>query len=673
MSDFQKGFGGGPIGNVPGAVEPVVATGGANWMGAPGLPGATGPTGGGGGGSGSTGPTGYTGSTGAGGSPGAGGATGPSGATGAGGSAGATGSTGPTGSGGSAGSTGPTGATGAASTITGPTGATGAASTITGPTGKTGATGAASTVTGPTGYTGPSVTGSTGAASTITGPTGATGTTGSNSTVTGPTGATGAASSVTGPTGTGQGPTGATGAASTVTGPTGATGQQGAASTVTGPTGYTGPSVTGATGAASTVTGPTGATGQQGAASTVTGPTGYTGPSVTGATGAASTVTGPTGATGQQGAASTVTGPTGYTGPSVTGATGATGSAGPVEVTSINYQNANYQLALSDAGGLVQMDTTSAGLSLTVPANATVAFPIGTLIYVENLGPNIVTLSPAGGVTIEGAGLILWKQYQFLVLVKDGTDSWKNILIVPVFSAVAGVNQQTTNYTLALSDIGWRVLMLASSGNGALTLTVPLNSSVPLPVTTMIFVGNNGGVGGNLLTVTGPAGVTIRTLNGNTLAPLYQNGLLTKTATNNWHLDIWSQSVTGPTGPTGPTGYTGPSVTGATGAASTVTGPTGYTGPTGDRSHRSSVHCHRANRDGARIRWRHSRFVDLLTDLANWSRRHSRKSVGRNRVDVACSCVGQLHRRDIGCRAFWSGSALLGLDAASSSRRSCEG
>ena len=519
MSDFQKGFGGGPIGNVPGAVEPVVATGGANWMGAPGLPGATGPTGGGGGGSGSTGPTGYTGSTGAGGSSGAGGATGPTGYTGSGGSAGATGPTGWTGVGGSAGSTGPTGATGAASTITGPTGATGAASTITGPTGKTGATGAASTVTGPTGYTGPSVTGSTGAASTITGPTGATGTTGSNSTVTGPTGATGAASSVTGPTGTGQGPTGATGAASTVTGPTGATGQQGAASTVTGPTGYTGPSVTGATGAASTVTGPTGATGQQGAASTVTGPTGYTGPSVT-------------------------------------GATGATGSAGPVEVTSINYQNANYQLALSDAGGLVQMDTTSAGLSLTVPANATVAFPIGTLIYVENLGPNIVTLSPAGGVTIEGTGLILWQQYQFLVLVKDGTDSWKNILIVPVFSAVAGVNQQTTNYTLALSDIGWRVLMLASSGNGALTLTVPLNSSVPLPVTTMIFVGNNGGVGGNLLTVTGPAGVTIRALNGNTLAPLYQNGLLTKTATNSWHLDIWSQSVTGPTGPTGPTGYT---------------------------------------------------------------------------------------------------------------------
>ena len=378
------------------------------------------------------------------------------------------------------------------------------------------------------------------------------------------------------------------------------------------------------------MTGPTGATGQQGACLDSHGPTG---------------------ATGQQGAASTVTGPTGYTGPSVTGATGATGSAGPVEVTSINYQNANYQLALSDAGGLVQMDTTSAGLSLTVPANATVAFPIGTLIYVENLGPNIVTLSPAGGVTIEG-GLILWKQYQFLVLVKDGTDSWKNILIVPVFSAVAGVNQQTTNYTLALSDIGWRVLMLASSGNGALTLTVPLNSSVPFPVTTMIFVGNNGGVGGNLLTVTGPAGVTIRTLNGNTLAPLYQNGLLTKTATDNWHLDIWSQSVTGPTGPTGPTGYTGPSVTGTTGPASTVTGPTG---------------------DGARIRWRHSRFVDLLTDLANWSRRHSRKSVGRNRVDVACSCVGQLHRRDIGCRAFWSGSALLGLDAASSSRRSCEG
>ena len=140
MSDFQKGFGGGPIGNVPGAVEPVVATGGANWMGAPGLPG----------------PTGYT---------------GPS----------------------------VTGATGAASTVTGPTGATGqqgAASNVTGPTGYTGpsvtgATGAASTVTGPTG-----ATGQQGAASTVTGPTGATGQQGAASTVTGPTGATGATGAV---------------------------------------------------------------------------------------------------------------------------------------------------------------------------------------------------------------------------------------------------------------------------------------------------------------------------------------------------------------------------------------------------------------------------------------------------------------------------------------------
>lgn len=100
-----------------------------------------------------------------------------------------------------------------------------------------------------------------------TGPQGGVGATGpTGPSITGPTGATGADSTVAGPTGA-IGPTGATGAASQVTGPTGPIGATGADSFVTGPTGATGDiGPTGATGDTGPIgpTGPTGATGPQG-------------------------------------------------------------------------------------------------------------------------------------------------------------------------------------------------------------------------------------------------------------------------------------------------------------------------------------------------------------------------------------------------------------------------
>ena len=192
------------------------------------------------------------------------------------------------------------------------------------------------------------------------------------------------------------------------------------ASGVAGPTGPAGASVTGptgATGAASTVAGPTGPAGANGAV----GPTGATGLTwrgvwsssidyvlnnavsyggaswfaqadplladiprtasvywvplaVQGATGA----TGATGPTGPTGAASTVAGPT--------GPTGATGPTGPVSTDTrlgglpqLSAASA-YTLALTDAGDHVYV--TAASLTVTVPANTSVAFPIGSAVTI---------------------------------------------------------------------------------------------------------------------------------------------------------------------------------------------------------------------------------------------------------------------------------------------------
>lgn len=206
------------------------------------------------------------------------------------------------------------------------------------------------------------------------------------------------------------GPTGPAG------GPTGPTGS-------TGPTGVSGPTGTlGATGAPSAVTGPTGPTGIRGS----TGLTGPQGLSVTGATGANGSTagdTGPTGATGSGGP-----GPTGPSGgpTGATGVTGSTGATGPLTGTlSINTQTGDYTLVLGDAAKIIELNKASA-IVLTVPAFASVALPIGTIIDIVQIGAGQASVAGAVGVTVRSSGTKtkLTTQYSGATLYKRGTDEW---------------------------------------------------------------------------------------------------------------------------------------------------------------------------------------------------------------------------------------------------------
>jgi parallel beta-helix repeat protein len=97
---------------------------------------------------------------------------------------------------------------------------------------------------------------------------------------------------------------------------------------------------------------------------------------------------------------------------------------GQREHIQINTQTANYTLVLSDDGKLINMNSSSA-LTLTVPANSSVAFPIGTRIYVRKGGTGDVTISGATGVTINAPfGNTITTQYQTVVLMKVDTNTW---------------------------------------------------------------------------------------------------------------------------------------------------------------------------------------------------------------------------------------------------------
>lgn len=59
----------------------------------------------------------------------------------------------------------------------------------------------------------------------------------------------------------------------------------------------------------------------------------------------------------------------------------------------INTENGNYTLALTDAGGIVRKSSGGSGETITIPANASVAFPTGTVIEIINDGGGTLSIA----------------------------------------------------------------------------------------------------------------------------------------------------------------------------------------------------------------------------------------------------------------------------------------
>jgi hypothetical protein len=112
----------------------------------------------------------------------------------------------------------------------------------------------------------------------------------------------------------------------------------------------------------------------------------------------------------------------GVTGPA--GAAGATGAAGSYATaqTVMNLANSAYTLALADAGKMI---TSTVDAEITVPADATVAFPIGTRIDIGRLA-SYIWVRGATGVTINGTSFQSMDSvsYQHGLLVKTAANTW---------------------------------------------------------------------------------------------------------------------------------------------------------------------------------------------------------------------------------------------------------
>lgn len=97
---------------------------------------------------------------------------------------------------------------------------------------------------------------------------------------------------------------------------------------------------------------------------------------------------------------------------------------GVPSITSINQQTASYTGVLADRDKLVEINSASA-TTLTIPTNASVAYPVGTSIDILQTGAGQVTIAGASGVTVNATpGLKLRAQWSSATLFKRATDTW---------------------------------------------------------------------------------------------------------------------------------------------------------------------------------------------------------------------------------------------------------
>lgn len=114
--------------------------------------------------------------------------------------------------------------------------------------------------------------------------------------------------------------------------------------------------------------------------------------------------------------------------------------------------------------------------------------------------------------------------------VGNGSTAWNSLAYQNALAPLAFNAQSGTTYTLALTDAGRQVELGNAS---AITLTVPLNSSVAFGVGTQIAILQTGA---GQVTVAGAGGVTINGNPGLKLRAQWSYATLIQRAANTWVL-----------------------------------------------------------------------------------------------------------------------------------------
>ena len=93
-------------------------------------------------------------------------------------------------------------------------------------------------------------------------------------------------------------------------------------------------------------------------------------------------------------------------------------------------QTADYTAVIADAYQVLELMNKATAIAYKIPTNASVAFPIGTVLNVLNIGAGAVTISAVtpGTTTVLSAGTVAaaptLAQYKSAAIIKTATDAW---------------------------------------------------------------------------------------------------------------------------------------------------------------------------------------------------------------------------------------------------------
>jgi hypothetical protein len=101
---------------------------------------------------------------------------------------------------------------------------------------------------------------------------------------------------------------------------------------------------------------------------------------------------------------------------------------GLVAFTLNDQTGTTYTPVLDDQYQVLVTRSNASASTLTIPTNASVAFPVGTVITVLNKGAGVVTISGAVGVTVLSAGATAASptlaQYRSCALMQVAANTW---------------------------------------------------------------------------------------------------------------------------------------------------------------------------------------------------------------------------------------------------------
>ena len=93
-------------------------------------------------------------------------------------------------------------------------------------------------------------------------------------------------------------------------------------------------------------------------------------------------------------------------------------------------QTADYTAVIADTYQVLELMNKATAIAYKIPTNASVAFPIGTVLNILNIGAGAVTISAVtpGTTTILSGGATpaspTLAQYRSAACIKTGTDTW---------------------------------------------------------------------------------------------------------------------------------------------------------------------------------------------------------------------------------------------------------